>query len=136
MSIHIEKGNVFFNNVNSVESIYDFLVVQQNYTEKMLEFTFSADYKFYVSEYLMAIKNTNNDKYDMLTNKISTFLFYNSNGYLNRRGEPMQKVKHTIISEDGYGLLELQKKDWSYFIEKLLEISEKEKFELENEGSE
>ena len=84
----------------------------------------------------MAIKNTNNDKYDMLTNKISKFLFYNFNGYLNRRGEPMQKVKHTIISEDGYGLLELQKQDWSYFIEKLLEISEKEKFELENEGSE
>ena len=43
----------FFNNVNSVESIYDFLVAQQSYNIKKMEFgfTFSADYKSYVSEY-------------------------------------------------------------------------------------
>ena len=53
MSIYIKTGNIFFNNVNSVESIYDFLVAQQSYNIKKMEFgfTFSADYKSYVSEY-------------------------------------------------------------------------------------
>ena len=59
----------------------------------------------------------------MLTNKNSKFLFYNFNNYLNRCGEPVEKVRHTV-------------KDWSNFIEKLFQVSEKENFELENNRTE
>ena len=45
----------------------------------------------------------------------------------------VEKVRHTITSEDEGGLLELKQKNWLYFIEIVLEMSEKEKFELENE---
>lgn len=72
----------------------------------------------------------------MLTDKNSKPLLYNFYDYLNRRGEPMEKVRHTIISEDKHGLLELQKRDWSYFMETFLEASEKENFELEYNGTE
>ena len=37
--------------------------------------TFSADSEAYVLEYLMAIKSTSANKYDMLTNINSKFLF-------------------------------------------------------------
>ena len=84
----------------------------------------------------MAIKNASNNKNIMLTNKNSKFLFYNFNNYLNRRGLPVQYLRHTIISEDVHRLLKLQKKDWQYFISKLFELSEKENFNLENLGSE
>lgn len=67
--------------------------------------------------FLNTIKNTNiaikaqtKDKNDMLTNKKSKFLFYNFNSYINRQAKQVQKVRHTIISEDEHELLELHKK--------------------------
>lgn len=94
--------------------------------------------------FLNTIKNTNiaikaqtKDKNDMLTNKKSKFLFYSFNSYINRQAKQVQKVRHTIISEDEHELLELHKKKVrSYFLGKILEISEKDNFELANEGSE
>ena len=93
--------------------------------------TFSANSEFYVSEYLMVMKSTNDDKYDMPTNKTSKFLFCNFNDYLNRQMWPVEKVRHTIISENKHVLLELQRKEWLYFTEKILEMFEKENLELE-----
>ena len=84
-----------------------------------MEFTFSADYEAYVLEYLTSIKNTNGNKYNKLTNKNQKFLFYNFNDYLNWKNLPVQKGKHnTVSSKDIYGLLELQRKNWPYFIKK------------------
>ena len=57
----------------------------------------------------------------MLTNKNSKFFFYN----FNRLGEPIEKVRHTIISEEKRGLLVLQIKDWSYFIGNCLKFQNK-----------
>ena len=51
------------------------------------EFIFSVDYYSYVSEYLMAIKKTNGDMYNMITIKNSKVLCYNFNDCLNKRGE-------------------------------------------------
>ena len=48
----------------------------------------------------------------------------------------MERVRQTIILEDERGMVELHSEDWPYFIEKVLEISEKGNFELENEHDE
>ena len=67
----------------------------------------------------------------MLTHKNSNFLFYNFNIYLIRIDEPTQSVSHTIILDDNIALKNLQEKDWTYFIERLNQISQKESsFEL------
>ena len=34
LSIHIETGNIFYENINTSESIYDFLLRQQDETKK------------------------------------------------------------------------------------------------------
>ena len=68
------------------------------------------------------MKIENNEKYDMLKNKYSKFLFYNLNEFLNRKGLLVQFVRHTIISDDTYGLSILQEKNWSYFIENPLDV--------------
>ena len=70
----------------------------------------------------MAIKIVNDEMYDMITHKNSKFSFCNFNDYLNRRDLPVQYVRHTTVSEDVHRLLELQKRDWSYFIGNLFEI--------------
>ena len=78
MLIYIKKENIFFDNVNCCESIYDFFYAHQNYKKKKLviKFIFSAEYDVYVPDYLMGIKDPENDQYDMLTSKNSKFLFY------------------------------------------------------------
>ena len=74
--------------------------------------------------FLNTIKNTNiaikaqtKDKNDMLTNKKSKFLFYNFNSYINRQAKSVQKVRHTIMSENEHELLELQKKKFGLISE-------------------
>ena len=54
--IHMESGNIFFENKNSGERIHDFFYAQKDYSKKLLKmkFIFPTDYKAYVSEYLMA----------------------------------------------------------------------------------
>ena len=67
----------FIKNKNSSKSIYDFLYVQQNYNEIILttNLTCGVDYESYISKYLILIEYSDDDKYDMLTNKNSKFLF-------------------------------------------------------------
>ena len=78
MTTHIETGNIFFNNQNSRESIYEFFYAQQNYKKKLIDvnLTFGADYDSYISNYLMRMKGTEGDKYDMLTNKNLEFFVF------------------------------------------------------------
>ena len=44
----------------------------------------SDDYKDYFMKYLVNIKDGEDGKYDMLTNKNSKFLFYHFNDYLKQ----------------------------------------------------
>ena len=99
MSIHIEAGNIFFEIVNSGESILDFNAAQQNYDKKLLQikFSYSKDYCSYVSEYLiMAIVSVIDINYGLLTNKNTKF-FYSFNDRLDRKGFPVQYVRHTYV---------------------------------------
>ena len=36
MEIHLETGNIYYNNKNMQEKIYDFLFVQQDETKKLM----------------------------------------------------------------------------------------------------
>ena len=116
---NIETGNLFFNNVNTNESIYDFFLDQQDLIKKLLqmEFSMSVDYDEYILEF----------RCDMLKHKNSKLLLYNLNGFLSRINEPVQLVRHTTVVDGNYALEFLQEKDWPYFIQRILLISEKKK---------
>ena len=86
---------MLFDNENLNESIYSFFLAQQDYTKKLLiEFEISDNCENYILEYIDAIKNRNDDKYDMLTHKNSNFFFYNFNNFLNRIGEQPKLIRH------------------------------------------
>ena len=60
----------------------------------------------------------------MLTHVNSEFLFYNFNKYRNLISEEAYKVKHTIIAGNNYPLEKMQSKNWPFFVERLIKISE------------
>lgn len=93
---------MFFDIENSGDSIYDFFYVQQDYNKKFLKInlTFVADYYYYISKKLQAIKSLGDNKCDMLTNKNSKFLFYQFNDLLDRMLLPVQRIRHKIIAKD------------------------------------
>ena len=63
-------------------------------------------------KYLVNIKDGENEKYGMLTNKISKFLFYHFNDYLKQINEPTKPVRHSVVLNDETTLEILQNKNW------------------------
>ena len=59
LSIHIETGNIYYDNFDTGESIYFFFTAQQNYTKKILseEFRFFDRYEDYIMNYLTQIES-------------------------------------------------------------------------------
>ena len=53
----------------------------------------------------------------------SKFLFYHFSNLRRDLGEEAYKIRHTIVSDNQYALDTLQSKDWTYFINRLLEAS-------------
>ena len=96
-----------------------FFLAQVDATKKLMptEFEISDNYENYV-------KSRNHDKYDILTHKNSKYLLYNFNNFLNRIGKQAKLVRHTKISDDDFALPNLQEKNWPYFVERLLTVSE------------
>ena len=76
---HIETRNKFFNNLDKNESIYDFFQKQENIEKVNIpsnEFTFTDGYEDYFEWLVHGFKQSDDRKYDALTNKSSKYLFY------------------------------------------------------------
>ena len=116
MKIHLDSGNIYYNYLNMRESIYDFMIAQQDETKKFAEFNLDInnDFDFYLSEVIIG---TTDNKFDIDTHSTSQFL---------RRdfGEEAYGIRHTIVSDDLHGVEKLQRKNWPYFINRLLEVSD------------
>ena len=121
--IHLGSGDIFNNENNSKEIIYYFLSAHEDNTKLSMEIEYAGleDWHFYVND---CLANTTNDKFDMLMHVNLQFLFHNFNNYQNLIGEETYKIKHAIIVNDNYTLEKMQSKNWPYFIERLIEISE------------
>ena len=136
LKIHLESGQFFHNNNITNESIYDFVLKQQDETKKelLIELPIENDFETYVRELLTDIKD---DEYDLHTNSTAKFLFYYFNTFRsNQRLNPLT-VRHsqTVTNEEAISIL--QTNNWQYFIEQLLHIANGEMrlddFDLDND---
>ena len=119
----MDTGNIYCDNTNLEGSIYDFLLVQQNEAKKPLDYeiNFTGDFNSYLNEIINPIID---DRGDLHTHSASKFLFYHFNNLIQNLNEDTCKIRHTFISDDKYPLGVLQSKNWSYFIEAMLEVSQ------------
>ena len=79
LKIHIETGNIFFNNLDTNESIYGFFQQQENQSKAKINFelSFTDSYEDYFDLLVQAFKGNKYQKYDVLTNKNSNIYFIN-----------------------------------------------------------
>ena len=107
--------------MNMRESIYSFMHAQQDKTRKIIDFDLGIndDLEFYLNEVIVGVTD---DKFGIDTYSTFKFLFYHFNNLRRDLGGEAYKVKHTIVSDNQHALESLQSKDWSYFINRLLEV--------------
>ena len=118
LKIHIETGNIFFNNLDTNESIYGFFQQQENQSKAKInfEFSFTDSDEDYFDWLVQGFKGNEDQKFDVLTNKNSKYLFYWFNDYLERLLQPIKPVRHSIITDDDLALEVIQNENWQYFI--------------------
>ena len=126
ISIHIDSGDIFINNQNTGESIYGFLLNQQDENKKKLPIDFSYDdvYTNYITKYLSGINEIDDGKFDVLKNKNSKYLFHLFNNYRESLNKPKQFIRHSVVTDDNYALKDLQNRNWPYFINKIIQFSQ------------
>ena len=122
LKIHLESGQFFHNNIITNESIYDFLLKQQDETKRELypEVLVGNDFEFYVNELLT---NVQDNDYDLHTNSTAKFLLYNCNTWrLANRLKPLS-IRHSQIVTNEKAISILQSNTWGYFVEQLLHFA-------------
>ena len=136
LKIHVNTGRFFHNDVLINESIYDFLLKQQDETKKelLIDVPSANDFEAYVRELLTNVKD---DEYDLHTNSTAKFLFYYFNtNRLTQRLNPLTVI-HSQTITDERAISILQTNNWQYFIEQLLHIADREinldDFDLDND---
>ena len=119
----LDTGNIYGGNTNLKENIYDFLLAQQHETKKLADYeiNFTGDLDSYRNEIINPFTNYRDDLH---THSEPKFLFYHFNNSMCNLTEETYKIGHTFISDNKYALEVLQSKNLSYFIEKMLEVSQ------------
>ena len=126
LKIHIETGNIYYDNNDTNESIHNLIAAQTNPISGEIDhsFTFDRDYATYFQWLTDAFNESTKNKLDIFTNKNSKFLFYHFNDYLQQSGKETIKIKHSVVTQDYLAAEKIQDRNWKYFVESVLTFSQ------------
>ena len=124
LKIHIETGNIWYDGSDTGESIFTFLKMQQNDDMIFIEnhFLYNDSYKNYFGNYINNIDGEINSKLDFFTNRNARYLLYRFIDLLTNAGIDLVRVRHSQKVKDNIAIAQIQKTDWQYFINRLLDI--------------
>ena len=119
LSIHVESGDIFYENHNTGENFYNFLLAQQNGDTAFIPkiFSYRRSFESYISQFLQAFSIDDLEKYDLLGHKNSKYLFYCFNDYIKVYGHSRHKIKHSRKMLDTIGLQKVEEKNKQFLIE-------------------
>ena len=122
LSIHVESGDIFYDNHNTEENFYSFLLSQQNdeaaYVPK--KFSYNDTFEKYIS-FLQNFSIDDQEKLDLLSFKNSKYLFYRFNDFVKIYGNPRYKLLHTRKMLDSTALKKLEYKNKQFLVEKIIQ---------------
>ena len=113
---------IFYENHNTGENFYNFLLAQQNGNAAFIPkiFSYRRSFESYVSQFLQAFPIEDLEKYDLLAHKNSKYLFHCFNDYIKAYGNLRHKIKHTRKMLDTIGLQKVEEKSKQFLIEKII----------------
>ena len=86
--IHIESGAIFYENYNTNENFYNFLLAQQEDQTASVpkRISYCNSLKKYIQSFLTSFSIDDVEKPDLYSNKNSKYLFYRFNDYIKTSG--------------------------------------------------
>ena len=122
LSIHVESGDIFYDNHNTGENFYSFLLSQQNdeaaYIPK--KFSYKNSFEAYIGSFLQSFSIDDQEKFDLLAFKNSKYLFYLFNDFIKVYGNPRYRLLRTKKMLDSVGIKKIEEKNKQFFIEKII----------------
>ena len=120
LSIHVESGDIFYDNRNTEENFYSLLLSQQNdeanYVPK--KFSYSDTFEKYITSFLQMFSIDDQEKFNLLAFKNAKYLFYRFNDFVKMYGNPRYKLFHTRKMLDTIGIRKVEEKNNQLLIEK------------------
>ena len=119
--IHVETGDIFYNDFNTKQNFSNFLLVQQDESKQFIPKRISYHYSFekYTRRYLPSFSLKEIDRFDLLSNKNAKYLLYKFNDWIEPMGAEKKLIRHTSKVRDEIGLQKIEEKDRDFLIEKI-----------------
>ena len=134
LSIHVESGDIFYNDFNTKENFYNFLLAQQDESKQFIPRRISYHYSFETRSYLPSFSPEEIDKFDVLSYKNAKYLFCKFNDWIESMGEEKTLIRHTSKVKDEIGPEKIGEKDKQFVIEKIIAgIEKKRPYTIETE---
>ena len=107
---HIKTGNIYFNDTDTNESIFDFMKNQQNTSKGLIntDLKFDGTYKNYFQWILNEFDAQEKTKYDFFSFQNTKYLVYHFNDYQNSIGESLIKIRHSVVTNNYLAAEEVQ----------------------------
>ena len=122
LSIHIESGDIFYQNFDTGENFNNFLMAQQNDETAFVskKMSYQNSFEKYIDSFLPSFSIEDVEKFDLYSNKNLKYLFDRLNDYLKSYGNPGEKIKHTQKIKNSNGLEKIEQRDKQFLIEKII----------------
>ena len=108
LSIHMETRDIFYNDFNTKENFYNFLLAQQDELKQFIpkQIPYHDRFEKYTRSYLLSFSLEELDELDLLSNKNAEYLLYKFNDWSESMGAEKVLIRHTSKVRDEIGLQE------------------------------
>ena len=122
LSIHVDNGDIFYENYNTGDNFYNFLIAQQNEDAAFIpkKFSYRNTFEVYISQFLQSFSIDDVEKYDLYAHKNAKYFFYRFNDYVKVYGRHRQKIRDTRKLKDSVGMQKNGRKSIQFLIEKII----------------
>ena len=129
LSIHVDSGNICYQNFNINEHFYVFLQAQQEESKRPIPKIISYHHSFekYIKSYLPSFSVDDAETFVLFSNKNSKYLSYKFNDWLELAGGQNRLIRYISKSKDDVVLKIIEEKDKQFLIEKVIYNVEEEK---------
>ena len=118
LSIYIESGDIFYDNFNTNESFYSFLLAQQDKSKLPILKRISYHHSFEkcIKNYLPSFSINEAKKLDLLSDKNSKYLLYKFNDWIESLGSENLSIRHSTKAKDSVRLKKVEEKERKFLI--------------------
>ena len=124
LKIHIETGNIYYQDKDTKESIFEFMKKQQNISKGIIHhiLKFDGNYKNYFKWILNEFEAQEKNRHDIFSNQNTKYLVYHYNDFHDSIGKVPIKIRHSLVTDNYLAAEEIQNQNWEYFIERIIEV--------------